>query len=683
MRLPALWTAAQRLRRWAWDNPSAEHEARGILSASKLGIWLGLEILFLCGGAFAGFVLLPQEGRAINEAIVEVGTGQFLITTSLLTLTLFVTALVPLRAVGLIEGPRWRGYMDQVVTTGITPLRYFAGKVAVSQPLFLGLLLASLPLTTLFAMLGGVTLGRTLTAYALIYVYCNLLLVVTMALGVLLHEVFGLFCVLSSFMALGFLELLPFPSTIAALTPVRYLIQPFVETLAGSGAPGALELYGDPVVFGRALPWVGWALGLWVALGGLSLVTLCLGPLHRFLPGTNNFGAVVLPGDAKRLFFRRLRPLLTRRVELAFLFENRGPRLINWTLPLRAVQVLSLFAIGATVLLNFAYHPVVIRSAGSFMQLLGFESVALVVLMLSLVYTLCSGRSDVSLSYELTPRLRIPALWFDLAVFVIACALLVVIHSLTLAAAWPDLTLTPGMARYSSIESATDMVARSALLLAVTVVTSTILFFIGKLVACRVLNKDLVFAVCLLYLLALLTLPMMFFGAAEAVGRADDRSLHRYARPLVALAQASPAMPLFLAEEELPQRLGEIDHWLLSDAFWFWSLLQLLGFGVAALASNHSAYREARLVAGEARSTAPPCPGCGCQVATPLGWSWWGGSVLPLLLGYVRCLECRKEYSARSGTGQGGVIAGALVTRVVLSTLFVVGGLAWITGTLV
>ena len=37
-------------------------------------------------------------------------------------------------------------------------------------------------MTVLYGLLGGATVGRTLAAYALIYAYCNLLLVLTLAL---------------------------------------------------------------------------------------------------------------------------------------------------------------------------------------------------------------------------------------------------------------------------------------------------------------------------------------------------------------------------------------------------------------------------------------------------------------------------------------------------------------------
>ena len=46
----------------------------------------------------------------------------------LLTVVCYATLVVPFRASGLLEGPRWRGYLDQLVTTGLSPLRYYAGE---------------------------------------------------------------------------------------------------------------------------------------------------------------------------------------------------------------------------------------------------------------------------------------------------------------------------------------------------------------------------------------------------------------------------------------------------------------------------------------------------------------------------------------------------------------------------
>jgi hypothetical protein len=109
---------------YAWDNPSAEQDARTLLSAPKLGVWLGLEVLVIALGAALALFVLPQTDADVARAIVSVGTGPYLIFTTLGVVAVFLTLFVPVRAVGLLEGPRWRGYMDQVVTTGISPLRY-------------------------------------------------------------------------------------------------------------------------------------------------------------------------------------------------------------------------------------------------------------------------------------------------------------------------------------------------------------------------------------------------------------------------------------------------------------------------------------------------------------------------------------------------------------------------------
>lgn len=102
------------------------------------------------------------------------------------------------------------------------------------------------------------------------------------------------------------------------------------------------HFYGGAHLFGLELPWIVWTGVVWSAAVSLAAVTCALGPLHAFAPGLNNFGAVVLPGDGKRGFFRRLRPLLARRVDLAFLFQNRSPALARWHLPLRTLQLLVL-----------------------------------------------------------------------------------------------------------------------------------------------------------------------------------------------------------------------------------------------------------------------------------------------------------------------------------------------------
>jgi hypothetical protein len=97
--------------------------------------------------------------------------------------------------------------------------------------------------------------------------------------------------------------------------------------------------YGAPRPFGFEVPYIPWALATSAAFAVLGALPCFFGPLYAFLPGFNNFGAVVLPGDKTRAAFRRIRPVLQRRTELAFFFENRGPRLARLAPWARVAQI--------------------------------------------------------------------------------------------------------------------------------------------------------------------------------------------------------------------------------------------------------------------------------------------------------------------------------------------------------
>jgi len=470
----------------------------------------------------------------------------------------FLALIVPLRASGLMEGPRWRGYMDQPITTGVTPLRYYAGKWATSQPFFLGLLAATLPIVVLFALLGGVSLGRTLVAYVLLYAYCNLLLAVACALGVVLHEVVALLATWLIFSTATIFEYTPTPSTFAAWTPHRFLLQPFVGPMAGAGAGPAEGLYGAPLPFGFEVPWAAWALGLWAVVFLLAGVTCCLGPLHAFVPGLNNFGAVVLAGDAKRLFFRRIRPFLTRRVELAFLFENRGPRLVRRTLTLRALQQVGILAVLAVVLFGAALHPVVIAEMRDLEDEMTVRlALAAGLWLLALLYVLATGRTDAMQRQRVGP-LRIPLLAYDVGVFFVAAAVLYGVHALSIGAVWSDLAQAGATRRWDAVRTPEAYFVRTSTILGIMTTTVFGAFLLMKVVGCRVLGRGPVFFLTLLYLLALLLVPVFFVALSASLLQAEEPSIRPLGRPLWVLGQISPATAI-ASVAGLPRALRDVD----------------------------------------------------------------------------------------------------------------------------
>src|SRR4030095_13202992 len=118
--------------------------------------------------------------------------------------------------------------------------------------------------------------------------------------------------------------------------------------------------WADPVLFLTSIPTGVFVYLLWGIMVVPWAVWMVLGPAHRFTPGLNNFGSVVLPGDRKRRIFRKLRFALTRKVELAFLYENTPRWLQGWAFPLRVLVGLGAVAFAWAVIVGlcFAGHPV-------------------------------------------------------------------------------------------------------------------------------------------------------------------------------------------------------------------------------------------------------------------------------------------------------------------------------------
>lgn len=672
----------RRLVGYAWDNPTAEHDARSILSAHKIGLWLGLEVLLIAIAAALGLFAAPEE-RELREVMVRIGTGPWLIFCTLGTVAIFLTLVVPLRAVGLLDGPRWRGYMDQVITTGITPLRYHAGKWATSQPFFLALLGASLPFVTLFGLLGGATLGHTVLAYVVLYAYANLLLLVTMALGVIVHEGVALVGTLVLFAALMGVDFSPAPSSLACFTPVRFLIQPIVPILAQS--PALERLYGAPHPFGLELPWAVWALGLWAFVGGLALLTLALGPLHGFPPGLNNFGGVVLPGDGTRTFFRRVRPFVARRVELAFLFENRGPRLVRLTLPLRWLQQVALALLAAALSLSVAFDPDVVRELDWSTELVAWVQISAG---LPLILTLFLLRGGWAHSMARCPiaGLRVPVLLFDLGVFFVVAAALITLHTFGFALVWADLGQLKGTLTSSwSDRAATpdELFAASSSILDAQIVTALVGLLIMKVLGTRALSEDQAFFGAAAILIALILLPVFPLAGAVALGRSPDvpELVRPFAPTVFFFGLLSPASHIIVVANQVPRELHApaAGQWLLLNGFWLWNGALIAFLSTYAFAGHRALWREAALLerlgdvdAPKVAQDAPRCEACGCQLASPVAFTSWGGLVGTRLLGIVRCLDCRVEFQRSTGRPPGLAKAAVLAGRALVVPAFCV-----------
>jgi len=280
------------------------------------GLTIGIAGLLLNGAVL--MALLPilldpndQDLRTLNE---KLQIGQLLALILMGGATGFATLLIPLRLVSVFWGPRMGRYFDQVVLSGISPLKFVIGK-ATSQNLFLGLILfLLLPHFVLSLALGGVDLGIFAAGVVLIWLYCMALAMVTLWLSLYLNELLAAALVIFGGAMLAGFGCIPMRFQPFVMTPAPALIYPVWASFPGSVGRIPQSFF---VLFAACA-------GCLTAVIVVSFVAIYLGPLFGIIRDNSTFGEVVHPGDSKRKRWFRLRLHIQRPSEIAFLYENRS-----------------------------------------------------------------------------------------------------------------------------------------------------------------------------------------------------------------------------------------------------------------------------------------------------------------------------------------------------------------------
>jgi hypothetical protein len=144
------------------------------------------------------------------------------------------------------------------------------------------------------------------------------------------------------------------------------------------------------------------------------------------------------------------------------------------------------------------------------------------------------------------------------------------------------------------------------------------------------------------------------------------------ATPLFAVAEMSPGLQMAVDTDGPPSWLKSTS-WVVRKGFWFWHV-PWIGFLALMVAAGHrSVVNEAKLL-GEGdpppppkgTEAPPPCAACRSRRRVPVGWTWWGGVLATFLLGTVRCVDCRSEYSPRTGRPDYRVAFLVLALRLVV-----------------
>lgn len=334
------------------DGPTLLSDMATLGSPLRVSLWFSLLNLVL-GGIQGGMIYWASSGVVpFGIASQELGLGQFLAGTLLHGLGGVLTLLIPLRAAGAFEVPRWGKYFDQVVMTGISPSRYIGGKLVANNVFFWLVIAASLPYAIFCLALGGTQASYVFKGVLALWIYANVLTIFTVAFGAFFNEIAAVLSSVSLFGGMYLLALAPLPPSVGAIVPSHALAVPFWTAMRDVGeAPLSWSWQATVVLFGQPIALDSFQVfvcGSAVA-GVLALAAAILGPARCLVGETSAFGEVVMDGDSRKAGVFRRHGLLRRRSEMAFFYENRGEWLARWEAPLRYGWVLACLVIPAWI----------------------------------------------------------------------------------------------------------------------------------------------------------------------------------------------------------------------------------------------------------------------------------------------------------------------------------------------
>ena len=259
-------------------------------------------------------LMMDPNDRDFRTLTQNIEFGQLLGLILMGGATAFATMLIPMRLGTVFMGPRIGRYFDQIVLSGITPLRFLIGKVT-SQNLFLALaLFLLLPWFVLVLALGGLEAPVFLGNLILVWLYCMMLAMVMLWLSLHMNEILAMLMLMFVAAILCGLGCAPFPVQPFVVTPFPALMHSVYR------AVGATDIDSTQTYFSA---FASCAVGMSV-ITCMAFAGIYLGPLYGIVRDNSTFGEVVKPGDSRRKRRFRFRLHIQRPSEIAFFYENRG-----------------------------------------------------------------------------------------------------------------------------------------------------------------------------------------------------------------------------------------------------------------------------------------------------------------------------------------------------------------------
>jgi len=311
-------------------------------------------------------LMVDPNDSGFRQLTENLEFGQLLALILLGGATVMATLVIPFRLLTIFWGPRTGNYFDQIVLSGITPLRYVIGK-ATSQNLFLALILfLLLPWLALSLTLGGVDPLTFFAGLFLVWLYCIALALVTLWMSLFLNELLAAIVVIALAALFCGLGLIPMPIQTFVMTPFPALIHPVYSAMSVTDAELGQSFSSVFLTTAAAISTI-----IVVSMFGISM-----GPLFGIIQDNSTFGEVVCKGDTKRTRRFRFRMHIQRPSELSFFYENRSTAFRNWEGLIRWGSGLGgLLAVSCGVYALFTYllaHYVVIQQGRG--QYLAYET---------------------------------------------------------------------------------------------------------------------------------------------------------------------------------------------------------------------------------------------------------------------------------------------------------------------
>ena len=325
----------------AFDNPFRARALRMTFRPGRLTVTLMLHAAVLLPVLYSvNFFYSARIQGTPSE--FRIPFGNILLAALAFVEGFFLTLSVPFRCGMILYADRRNRCLDQLTGCGLSPVTICWGHLTAVMAAVAMHLLCALPYFGLCVLLGKLPVAPVAATLAVLFFYALALGCVAMALGVLRGFVAPFMLILLVFLSIA-PGVIPdsegMPSAVAALCPVR----PLLLTAFDSWRPFLRE-YSHPRIWGATIPCWLLSCAYYVFLSFVAYAYLLIGPDVRLAPGMNDFGAVTL-GRKKRKRMGRSSRALLRKVQLAFLYENRPAWLKRWSCRLREALALALFTL--------------------------------------------------------------------------------------------------------------------------------------------------------------------------------------------------------------------------------------------------------------------------------------------------------------------------------------------------